>query len=104
LAGALETAIKDQSSSAALPKGAKFGKVSVNPESFASLGTRTVAYRISVPVTAQGLNVGVYVDLILVQQGRIGILLTAEDTFAPFPTDISASLIQKMLSRVGAGT
>lgn len=93
----LDTVLKESATS-----DAKIGKASVSPESFDSLGDRTVALRATVPVTTKGLNVNVYADIVVVQKGRVAILLTAEDTFTPFPTDMSATLIGKVLARMPA--
>jgi hypothetical protein len=98
-AGYLDTVLKSAASS-----DAKIGKSSVAPESFDALGDRTVALRATVPVSTKGLNVNVYADIVVVQKGRVGILLTAEDTLNPFPTGMSASLIRKVLARIPAGT
>jgi hypothetical protein len=100
---AVNTALAEglKSTSSTLPKGTTIGNATVSPESFNSLGDRTVAYQASVPVTTdQGFNANVYVDLIFVQQGRAAVLLSAEDTLTPFPPDTSASLIRKVLARL----
>jgi hypothetical protein len=82
------------------PSGMQFGQSSVDPESFNALGDRTVAYRITVPVSSKGQRGNVYVDFIVVQKGRVGVIFQAVETLSPFPTDMSAALIRKMLARV----
>jgi hypothetical protein len=103
VAAAFGTAISEglkSSSADTLPAGTKIGTVSVSPESFAALGDRTVAFQASIPVSIKGSSGTVYVDIIIVQQGRAGLILTAEDTLTPFPVDVSASLLRKVLARL----
>ena len=85
------------------PEGTKIGTVTVSPESFEALGDRTVAFRATIPVSTKAIDTAVYVDFIVVQQGRAGIILSAEDTYAPFPIEISASLLRKVLARLPGG-
>ena len=99
-----DAAIREQSTTASAPADTTFGKTTVSPESFESLGDRTVAYRVTVPVTTKGVSVSVYIDLILVQKGRVGITLTALDTITPVAADQSASMLGKVLSRIPTTT
>ncbi len=89
-----------KSSSTTLPNGTTIGSASVNPLSFNALGDRTIAYRASIPVSAKGFDTAVYLDFILVQHGRFAVVLSGEDTITPFPTDMSESLIRKVLARL----
>jgi hypothetical protein len=100
-----DAAIREQSTTGTAPADTTtFGKTTVSPESFESLGDRTVAYRVTVPVTTKGVNVSIYIDFIVVQKGRVGITLTALDTLTPVAADASASLLGKVLSRIPAAT
>ena len=99
-----DAAIREQTTTGTAPADTTFGKTTVSPESFESLGDRTVAYRVTVPVTTKGVNVSIYIDFIVVQKGRVGITLTALDTLTPMNADASASLLGKVLSRIPAAT
>jgi exosome complex RNA-binding protein Rrp42 (RNase PH superfamily) len=55
-----------------------------------------------VPTTGKEVNLNVYVDFIVVQNGRAGVLLTATDVVASVSTATSAPLIQKVLARIDA--
>jgi hypothetical protein len=109
LTAALNTALADRLNSDSadqLPDGTKFGTISVNPESFEALGDRTVALRASIPFSVTDVDGTVYIDFIVVQKGRAGVILSAQDVLSPFSTDLSASLLRKVLARLpeGGGT
>jgi hypothetical protein len=89
-----------KASGTTLPKGTTIGKLSVSPESFGSLGDRMVAYRVEVPVQANGVNVSVFADFVFVQRGRAFVVLEAADEVTPFPTSMSESLVRKVLTRL----
>lgn len=61
----------------ALPEGVTVGKPKVGQTSFPTIGDRTLAYRVTVPMQAKGLSIEVYVDLIMAAEGRA----TAQMTF-----------------------
>jgi len=85
-----------------LPTGTRVGKVVVRRESYPATGDRTIAYQVEVPVSVGNRSVNVYVDVIVVQQGRIDIILTDTDVYAPLPIETSRALLRRMLARAAA--
>lgn len=92
-----------KSSSDTLPEDTTIGTASVSPLSFNTLEDRTVAYRAEIPVSAKGFDTALYLDLIFVQQGRVAVILSGQDTITPFPTDMSEELVRRVLARLPAG-
>jgi hypothetical protein len=96
----IQSALKHPTTGSTLPQGVKIGQASVNALSFPNFGDKTVAFRMTVPVQASGLNVSVYVDIVLLLKGRAGSTLTFEDTLSPFPTDQAEQLTQIVAGRL----
>jgi hypothetical protein len=87
-----------------LPKGSKIGDATVAEMSFPNLGDRTVAYRVTVPITVSGLSIKLHLDTVAVGKGRAGVSLQFQGVGAPFPTEDAQKYAQLVLSRVDSGT
>lgn len=83
-------------------QGAKIGKVTVGQVNFPTLNDRTVALRFDVPISAKGLSIDAYLDLVIIQQGRSGALLTFQDLGSPFPTDDAVKYAKVVADRMAA--
>jgi hypothetical protein len=55
--------------------------------SFPTYGDATVAYQVKLPVSYSGLNIDVYVDLIVSIKGPASAQMSFESVDQPFPTD-----------------
>ena len=78
------------------------GQVSVNRASFPTIGDRTVAFRLTVPVQALGRALNVYADMVVALRGRAGTMLTFTDVGTPFPTDQAQKLTKTVVDRLPA--
>jgi hypothetical protein len=83
-----------------LPPNLKFGTATVSPMSFPSYGDKSLAYRVKVPITYQGLSIDAYVDLVVAIKGRADVLMDFEATSNPFPTDQEQHYTGLVVSRL----
>jgi hypothetical protein len=70
---AMQTVIEDNTAQEDLPEDVEVGDATFNRLSFAALGDESTAFRLTVPVSAEGIEVDVFFDLIFARVGRIGI-------------------------------
>lgn len=105
-AQALKTAITDAllnpPEGEAPPDDLEVGEPTFNPISFGDLGDETVAYRATIPLSASGIDVDVYFDIVAVRVGRVGIEAQFQSTFSPFSTDEAERLVGIMIDRIPA--
>lgn len=74
------------------------GQLSIDP-----LGDERAAGRVTVPISARGINVDLILDLVFVRAGRgIGIMIYI-DAFSPFDDDLRADLTGKVVRRLTVG-
>jgi hypothetical protein len=85
-----------------LPDDVEVGEPTFNPLSFTDLGDDSVAFRTTLPVAVGQLNVDVYVDVVVVRIGRIGITATFQSQLSPFDSDQAAELVQIVVDRAPA--
>jgi hypothetical protein len=78
----IEKAAKDEGE-----KDFKIGKATINELSFDSFGDESVAYRLTIPVSGQGMDVDIYTDYIVIRVGRAETVVVAQSTFSPFDVD-----------------
>lgn len=79
------------------------GEVTFEPLSFPDLGDQSTAFRVSVPLSAQGQEVEVFADVAAVRVGRVVVSGTFLAERRPFDTDVAAGLVETMVDRVPAG-
>ncbi len=72
--------------------------------SFPSFGAQSIAFRITVPITAKGLNVNVYLDAVAVRKGRAYTLLTFQRSSTPVSSSMEESLTALTVRRLGASS
>lgn len=94
LADAMEKAIKD-GGEAELD-----GEVTANRMSFGSYGDATTAFRVTVPVAAEGFSAEVYVDFVVVRIGRAIVTVNAVSLFDPFDSDTLADFTELAAERL----
>lgn len=97
---AVEDSLKRPEPGEEVPAGVTVGKVSVNRASFPTMGERTVAYRMTVPVRFGGLSLSVYADLVLVLRARGVALVSFFDFGSPFPTDHAQKFTKTVADRL----
>lgn len=109
--GCLTTAVKTvieytldhpKSSDDTLPKGTSIGTPKIGQMSFKRFGDQSVAYRATVPVSAEGLSINVFLDLIFIAKGRAGIGMQFSGAITPFPTDQAEELAELVVGRTAA--
>jgi hypothetical protein len=81
---------------------AQAGTARVAKLPFDTIGNRTVAYRVTVPVSAGGQSASVDIDFVVAQVGRVAMFFDGTSVGAPFPSDMSAMLLRKMVDRAKA--
>jgi hypothetical protein len=82
---------------------ADVGKPTTGQLSMDPLGDERSAGRVTVPISAQGINVDLILDLVFVRAGRgIGIMIYI-DAFSPFDDGLRADLTGKVVRRLTVG-
>jgi len=90
------------SSSDTLPAGTTFGQVTAASLSFPTIGDKSVAYRVTIPVTAEGQQIAIYVDFIVSGKGRAGSILTGESVNTTPDTSLEQQLQSAVIGRISA--
>ena len=83
-------------------EGFSIGEITVNELSFPSLAQRTAAFRATVPVAAQGVEVELYLDMIFVQAGRMTSVLMTQGVVEPFDPALAEELATTAADRLDA--
>lgn len=78
------------------------GEITVNELSFPALAQRTAAFRATVPVAAQGVEVELYLDMIFIQAGRMTSVLMTQGVFEPFDPALAEQLATTAAERLDA--
>jgi hypothetical protein len=68
--------------------------------SFATVGDDVAAFRSTIALSAQGIDVDLFVDFVAVRVGRAGITMTFQSQGAPFPVDEAERLTRVVVDRV----
>jgi hypothetical protein len=84
------------------PENVNVGELTFNRISFESLGDGSMAFRTTIPVAVEALDIELYIDFVLVRVGRAGIQTTFQSQVSPFDTDEAARLTQIVVDRVSA--
>jgi hypothetical protein len=82
------------------PSDVTIGKATVEKEDFPTIGDGTVAYRVTVPITAAGTDVNVYADFVLIAKGRAGISVDITSIGSPFPIETTQELAMAVAGRL----
>ena len=98
----VNTAIKSTASGPGVPAGVTFGNAEVEQLDLPGLNTDGVAYRATMPVTAEGQTIDFFLDIVLALKGRTGISMTFVGFQTPFTTDFETSLINTIIDRAPA--
>jgi hypothetical protein len=67
-----------------LPSGATIGDPTVKQLSFPTVGDKTVAYQVAIPIQYSGLTITLYADLVFMQKGRALASMNYEAASSPF--------------------
>jgi hypothetical protein len=103
LAQAMTTLLADNlASQEGVPADLDIGEVTVEPLAFPDLGDDSLAHRVTVPVTTQGVTIELYIDQVLTRVGRVGITGQFQSQVTPFDTAEAARLMEVMVDRVPA--
>jgi hypothetical protein len=104
LGQAMDSAISKNlaSSDTTLPNGTTIGKAEAATESFPNVADRTAAYRVTVPVQANGVTLKISVDFVAFTKGRAGATLALQGQGSPFSSDLATSLAQTVAGRLPA--
>lgn len=101
-AEAFTDALEKEMATTDAPDDLEFGDVTFDPLDFPELGDGSVAYRVTVPFSTQGISVDLYLDLVAVQVGEVGISAQYMSPLTPFDTDEAARLTEIMVDRASA--
>lgn len=66
------------------------------------MGDDSAAFRLTVPLASQGVDVDLTIDVVMVRVGRAGITTTFQSTFSPFDSAEAARLTQLVVDRIPA--
>lgn len=83
-------------------KGYKVGHWIVEPIGAPSQGDQSLAFRITASVSHAGLDIPVYVDVVIVLSGNSAVILDFESGLAPFPASKEALITGKAMARLKA--
>ncbi len=84
-----------------LPHGVSIGKLAFAARPFPAVGTSRVAYRITMPVTLNGVTVAsYYIDAVLVQVGRAYMSMSFQASGAPLGSSIEEGLAKAAVGRL----
>lgn len=98
----VQTILEENAAQEGLPEGVEMGDATFARLSFPSLGDESTAFRVTVPVSAEGLDLDVYLDAVFVRVGRIGITGQFQTVVAPFDEGAAADLLQTVVDRAPA--
>lgn len=90
-----EYAVKNPSDGEELPEGFELGEATVADLNFPDIGDDSRTFRLSVPVSAGGLELEVFLDLVFVRVGRATGILTFVDVLSPFDEELAKELAMK---------
>lgn len=91
--------VKDAIADAA-EDGVSFGDVTVNQLSVGSFGDETLAYRVTVPVEAEGLSFDLKLETAIVRVGRGQVNITTTSLFSEVPTSELAGYVDVATKRL----
>ena len=80
----------------------ELGDITFNEVSFEDLGDDSIAFRLTVPVSSQGFEVELFVDVVAVAEGRVGVTTTFQSLFTPFDPEEALRLTEIVLDRIPA--
>ena len=81
---------------------ATVGAAKVEPLSVGEFGEKTIAYRVSVTVSARGISLDVYIDFVFIKVGNVGIMLSTQSLSQPFDNDLRTQLLNAVVDRAKA--
>jgi hypothetical protein len=88
------------STGSTLPAGLTIGHATVAQMSFPSYGNQSIAYRVTVPFTYDGLSPDAYFDIVAVQMGRALAGLTFQSTITAFDSSMEEQLTSIVVGRL----
>lgn len=100
LRAVLDYAIDHPAEGEELPDGVEIGDVSVGDLSFGDVGDFSRAFRAEVEVTAEEMNISVFVDLLFFRVGRGLATMTFQDVLTPFDVDEAHEIATTFASKI----
>jgi hypothetical protein len=83
------------------PRGVTIGSPTVEPMSFPSMGTQSIAYRISVQITTPIVRVPFFEDAVMVRVGRADASFNFRGSAAPLSANAEEALTELSVQRLG---
>jgi hypothetical protein len=83
----VDYALKHPPSGSTVPSGLSVGQSTAGQMSFPSYGSKSIAYQVKIPVTLKSFPATVYLDEIIVIEGRAAVAMSFQATVSPFRTD-----------------
>jgi hypothetical protein len=68
--------------------------------SFPAFGDKSAAFRVTIPVTDNGLTLSIYIDIVAVQKGRAFAGVDFEATQTPFDSAMEGQLVGVVVGRL----
>jgi hypothetical protein len=84
-------------------KGVKVGQITSGQLSMPAVGDESVLGRVTIPITANGLSIDIYLDLVFAREGRGGAVLLFLDTVTPFDEALRNQLSRTLAGRLRTG-
>jgi hypothetical protein len=98
----VQAVLEENATQEGLPEGVEMGDATFARLPFPSVGDESTAFRVTVPVSAEGLDIDVYLDAVFVRVGRIGITGQFQTVVAPFDEGVAAELMLTVVDRAPA--
>ncbi len=99
----IEDAVANPPEGEETPDNLELGDPTINEMSFGAFGDESIAFRVTIPLSADGFNVDLYIDVVNVRVGRVGVTTTFQSVLSPFDTEEAARLTGIVVDRVPAG-
>lgn len=89
---ALQYALQHPASGEKVPASVKVGPVTLARMSFPTYDEQSVAYRLTIPVSASGININIYLDVVAILHGRANAGLQFENESSPVESSLEEHL------------
>ncbi len=80
----------------------EIGEITFNELSFEDLGDDSIAFRLTVPLSSEGVDVDLYVDYVIARKGRVAVTNSFQTTFTPFDEAVALELTEIVVDRIPA--
>lgn len=98
----IEDAVANPPEGEERPDNLELGDPTFNEMSFGAFGDESIAFRVTIPLSVDGFDVDVYIDIVNVRVGRVVLTTTFQSVLSPFDTEEAARLTGIVVDRVPA--